>query len=93
MGADSAAGAPQPSPAVPLPDVRSGEDLTPAERSKLEKEVEEYAAQKEAFWKAKADAKDWDTVRADLEVYALAGEKVAEDPRRTEAYETWCGQA
>ena len=40
----------------------------------------------EAFWKAKADARDWDSVRAHLEVYALAGEKVSEDPRRTEAF-------
>ena len=40
----------------------------------------------EAFWKAKGDARDWDSVRANLEVYALAGEKVSEDPRRTEAY-------
>ena len=64
--------------------MRSGEDLTPAERAELDKEVDKYAAEKEAFWRTKADAKDWDSVRADLEVYALAGEKVAEDPRRTE---------
>ena len=30
--------------------------------------------------------RNWDSVRANLEVYALAGEKVSEDPRRTEAY-------
>ena len=92
-GADSAAAAPQPSPVIPLPDVRSGEDLTPAERAELDKEVDMYAAEKEAYWRTKADAKDWDSVRADLEVYALAGEKVAEDPRRTEAYRdlVWSG--
>ena len=39
-GADGAAAAPQPSPVVPLPDVRSGEDLTPAERAELDKEVD-----------------------------------------------------
>ena len=71
---------------MPLPDVRSGEDISPAERAKLDKEVESYAQEMEAFWKAKADARDWDPVRANLEVYALAGEKVTEDPRRTEAY-------
>ena len=71
---------------MPLPDVRSGEDISPAERAKLDKEVESYAQEMEAFWKAKADARDWDSVRANLEVYALAGEKVTEDPRRTEAY-------
>ena len=55
--------------------------------------MDKYAAEKEAFWRTKADAKDWDSVRADLEVYALAGEKVAEDPRRTEAYRdlVWSG--
>ena len=77
---------PQPVPEMPLPDVKSGEDISPAERAKLDKEVEAYALEMEAFWKAKADARDWDSVRANLEVYALAGEKVSEDPRRTEAY-------
>ncbi|CAE7853614.1 pol, partial [Symbiodinium microadriaticum] len=71
---------------MPLPDVKSGEDISPAERAKLDKEVEAYALEMEAFWKARADARDWDSVRANLEVYALAGEKVSEDPRRTEAY-------
>ena len=66
--------------------MKSGEDISPAERAKLDKEVEAYALEMEAFWKAKADARDWDSVRANLEVYALAGEKVSEDPRRTEAY-------
>ena len=82
----SAPAPPQPVPEMPLPDVRSGEDISPAERAKLDKEVESYAQEMEAFWKAKADARDWDSVRANLEVYALAGEKVTEDPRRTEAY-------
>ena len=77
---------PQPVPEMPLPDVKSGEDISPAERAKLDKEVEAYALEMEAFWKAKPDARDWDSVRANLEVYALAGEKVSEDPRRTEAY-------
>ena len=84
--AGSAPAPPQPVPEMPLPDVRSGEDISPAERAKLDKEVESYAQEMEAFWKAKADARDWDSVRANLEVYALAGEKVTEDPRRTEAY-------
>ena len=62
----------------------SVQDLSPAEQSKLEKEVEEHAAQKEAFWKPRADAKDWDAVRADL---------MRTDPRRTEAYRelVWAG--
>ena len=74
---------PQPVPEMPLPDVKSGEDISPAERAKLDNEVEAYALEMEAFWKAKADARDWDAVRANLEVYALAGEKVSD---RTEAY-------
>ena len=73
---------PQPMPEMPLPDVKSGEDISPAERAKLDKEVETYALEMEAFWKCPG----WDSVRANLEVYALAGEKVSEDPRRTEAY-------
>ena len=84
--AGSAPAPPQPVPEMPLPDVRSGEDISPVERAKLDKEVESYAQEMEAFWKAKADARDWDSVPANLEVYALAGEKVTEDPRRTEAY-------
>ena len=85
-GADSAAAAPPPSPVVPLPDMRS-------RHAELHKEVDKYAAEKEAFWRTKTDAKDWDSVRTDLEVCALAGEKVAEDPRRTEAYRdlVWSG--
>ena len=64
--------------------MKSGEDISPAERAKLDKEVEAYALKMEAFWKAKADARDWDSVPANLEVYALAGEKVSENPRRME---------
>ena len=71
---------------MPLPDVKSGEDLSPEKRTKLEREVDQYSTKMDAYWKSKADARDWDSVRADLEVYALAGEKVMEDPRRTEAY-------
>ena len=51
-------------PEIALPDVKSGEDISPAERAKLDKEVEAYALEMEAFWKAKADARDWDSVRA-----------------------------
>ena len=41
----------------------------------------------QTYWKAKADAKDWDQVKADLEVYVLAGEKACDDPRRTAEYQ------
>ena len=62
------------------------QDLSLEERTKLEPEVDQYSKNMDAYWKSKADARDWDSVRADLEVHALAGEKVTEDPRRTEAY-------
>ena len=44
---------PQPVPEMPLPDVKSGEDISPAERAKLDKEVEAYALEMEAFWNAR----------------------------------------
>ena len=78
--------APAPALVMPLPDVRSGEDLSPEERTKLEREVDQYSKKMDVYWKSRADARDWDSVRADLEVYALAGEKVTEDFRRIEAY-------
>ena len=40
---------PQPVPEMPLPDVKSGKDISPAERAKLDKEVEAYAQEMEAF--------------------------------------------
>ena len=83
---------PQPVPEMPLPDVKSGEDISPAERAKLDKEVEAYALEMEAFWKVKADARDWDSVRANLEVYALEARR-PEDPRRTRLLGTSCGKA
>ena len=52
----------------------------------LEREVDQYSNKMDVYWKSRADARGWDSVRADLEVYALAGEQVTEDTRRTEAY-------
>ena len=78
---------PPPEP-IPLPtDVMSGEALSSEDRAKLDHEVSEFFSKRmQSFWKSKADAKDWDQVKADLEVYVLAGEKVTEDPRRTAKY-------
>ena len=64
----------------------SGEDMTAAQREKLEEEVSAFSKEREAYWKARADAMDWNSVKADLEVYVLAGEKVTSDPKRTEEY-------
>ena len=47
---------------VPLPDVKSGEDVSPQERAKMEAEVAESSKKTEAHWRSKADAKDWDSV-------------------------------
>ena len=66
---------PPPEP-IPLPtDVMSGEALSSEDRAKLDHEVSEFSKRMQAFWKSRADAKDWDQVKADLEVYVLAGEK------------------
>ena len=67
-------------------DVQTGEALSAEDRAKLDHEVSEFSKHMESFWKSKADAKDWDQVKADLKVYVLAGEKVTEDPRRTAEY-------
>ena len=48
-GAGSAPAPPQPVPEMPLPDVRSGEDISPADRAKLDKEVESYVQEMEAL--------------------------------------------
>ena len=73
---------PPPEP-IPLPtDVMSGEALSSEDRAKLDHEVLEFSKRMQA----RADAKDWDQVKADLEVYVLAGEKVTEDPTRTAEY-------
>ena len=64
----------------------SGKDLPPQERAKMEAEVAEFSKKMEAHWRPKADAKGWDSVAANLEVYALAGQAVDSDPRRTPEY-------
>ena len=84
----AASSAPPTSPPEPIAlptDVQTGESLSAEDRAKLDHEVSEFSKRMES-WKSKADAKDWDQVKADLEVYVLAGEKVTEDPRRTAEY-------
>ena len=55
------------------------------ERVRL-KRLESAAREAAQRWKQYAEAKDWDRVRADLEVYRYSGENVKTDPRREEAY-------
>ena len=61
-------------------------DISEAERAKLDKEIEAKSQSSAAFWKRKADAGDWDSVIAPLDVYKLSGQVVTEDPRRQESY-------
>ena len=65
-----------------------GEALSSEDRARLDQEVSEFSKRMQAFWKSRADAKDWDQVKADLEVFVLAGETVSEDPRKTAEYKT-----
>jgi hypothetical protein len=59
---------------------------TEAERARREKAWAEASAKAEVKWKELALAKDWDQVKADLEVYRYSGESVLEDPRRKTEY-------
>ena len=60
--------------------------MTEAERKAREKELESACSAASIHWKRAAARKDWDQVRADLDVYKFSGEIVKTDPRRTEAY-------
>ena len=42
----------------------SGEALSSEDRAKLDHEVSEFSKRMQAFWKSKADARDWDQVKA-----------------------------
>ncbi len=52
------------------------------ESKRHEKEI----VRAEAHWREVAKAKDWDTVRADLDVYRYSGTSVKKDPRTTPEY-------
>ena len=66
--------------------VVTSEELSPAEKEELDKEVTALSKKMDELWKARADQKEWDSVRADLSVYQYSGQKVTEDPRRVESY-------
>ena len=57
-----------------------------AEAKRLDEEHEKDIAAADAYWKTKAEAKDWDCVQADMSVYRYSGKEVKEDPRRTAEY-------
>ena len=67
-------------------EVLEGTSETPRTRQRREKELAKDAAVADEHWRALAAQKDWDQVRTDLSVYAYSGEKITEDPRRTDAY-------
>ena len=66
--------------------VVTSDSLSPAEREKLDKEVEEMSRKMDTHWKTLADQADWDQVKADLSIYKYSGQNVTEDPRRVDAY-------
>ena len=57
---------------------------TDAHRSLLWRAADKAAA----AWVARAAAKEWDTIQADLSVYRFCGETYTADPRRTPEYRT-----
>ena len=57
---------------------------TESPREVTEQEKEAFVA--EVKWQRLAEAKNWDSVRADLSVYRFCGEAIREDPRLAEAY-------
>ena len=70
----------------PKTDVDVSGELTAQERVALERELSEFSAKMTRYWDECGDAKKWDEVKADLAVYRLSGQKVVEDPRRSQEY-------
>ena len=67
---------------------RDNKDISRSAEAEAEARKEDAANEKnckiaDAYWSAKAKAKDWDCVVADLSVYRYCGVEVKEDPRRT----------
>ena len=67
-------------------DVLTSDLLSPAEKEKLDKEIEDLSKKMDALWNERADRKEWDSVKADLAVYQYSGQNVTEDPRRVDSY-------
>ena len=67
-------------------DVLTSDLLSPAEKEKLDKEIEDLSRKMDALWNERADRKEWDSVKADLAVYQYSGQNVTEDPRRVDSY-------
>ena len=59
---------------------------TEKQREARSQQHEVDAAAADARWKELAKKKDWDRVRANLDVYKHSGEKVTEDPKLEESY-------
>ena len=51
-----------------------------------EEEHEENVRISDAYWKERAEAKDWECIAPDLCVYRFCGTKLDEDPRRCPEY-------
>ena len=59
---------------------------TEQERARAAAALASKAEQAARRWSDLAKRKEWESVKADLSVYAQSGEDVKSDPRRTEAY-------
>ena len=57
-----------------------------AEAQRRDDEHEKRASEADAYWSAKAKAKDWDCIKADLSVHRYCGAEIKEDPRRSPEY-------
>ena len=66
-------------------DVSTSHEIEMKKRAQQARHEENYRAACKR-WKEIADRKDWDAVKADLEVYKYCGTRVETDPRRNEEY-------
>jgi len=68
----------------PIPGTEPEE--TPVARRRREDLLRQDSEKASALWEARADRKEWNHVKVDLEVYRHAGQEVKEDPRGSEDY-------
>jgi hypothetical protein len=61
-------------------------DAQEKERMERRQLLEQESAASAQYWAQLAKDKQWDCVKADMEVYSHSGQTVTDDPRRTERY-------
>ena len=79
--------------AAPVPDQATDLDKDLCQSAEREKQArienerhDKEVARADAHWKSVAETKDWDTIRANIDVYRCSGESVTDDPRTTPEY-------